>query len=447
MPETAHEQWGSRQGFILATIGSAVGIGNIWRFSYVAGENGGGAFLLIYLVCVLLVGAPIILAELALGRHGQGDAVSAFHKIAPGSRWAIGGWVGVAVGFLILSFYSVVAGWALKFFQGAVTGALWRHTETGFDDFFANFIANNAEPVAWQFATIAGTMAVVACGVRRGIEIANRVLMPVLALIVIALAVFGATLPGAMKGWSFLLMPSMDAFLRPDVYIAALGQAFFSLGVGMAVFITYGGYLPRNAPLIPSAAMIIIGDTLFAIVAGLAIFPAVFAFGVSPTAGPELAFITLPKIFLALPGGEFVGAIFFFLLVTAALTSMVSMLEVPVAFVIGRFAVRRRSAVFMVGMASFALGIPSALSFGVLAHVQLDGRGIFDMVDQLVSGYMLPSGGILISLFVGWRWGIRPALEEVGLGGTRLGIIWIWLIRIVSPALAILIILGAMGDL
>ena len=441
------EQWRSRQGFILAAIGSAVGIGNIWRFSYIAGENGGGAFLLIYLVCILLVGAPIIIAELALGRHGQGDAVSAFHKVAPGSRWSVAGWIGVVIGFLILSYYSVVAGWALKYFYGAVTGALWRQTESGFAVFFESFIAGSFEPIAWQFATIAAAMLVVAGGIRRGIEIANRTLMPLLALIVISLAIFGLTLPGAEKGWSFLLMPSMDAFLRPEVYVAALGQAFFSLGVGMAVFITYGGYLPRQVRLVPSAAAIIVGDTLFAIIAGLAIFPAVFAFGVSPTAGPELAFITLPSIFLAMPGGNFVGAVFFFLLVAAALTSMVSMLEVPVAFMVRRFALRRRVAVVVVGMTSLVLGIPSALSFGALGDVRINGRGIFDAIDQAVSGYMLPAGGILISLFVGWRWGRVPALTEAGLDGTRLGIIWLWLIRIVSPGLATLIILSATGVL
>jgi NSS family neurotransmitter:Na+ symporter len=264
---------------------------------------------------------------------------------------------------------------------------------------------------------------------------------------VISLAIFGLTLPGAEKGWSFLLMPSMDAFLRPEVYVAALGQAFFSLGVGMAVFITYGGYLPRQVRLVPSAAAIIVGDTLFAIIAGLAIFPAVFAFGVSPTAGPELAFITLPSIFLAMPGGNFVGAVFFFLLVAAALTSMVSMLEVPVAFMVRRFALRRRVAVVVVGMTSLVLGIPSALSFGALGDVRINGRGIFDAIDQAVSGYMLPAGGILISLFVGWRWGRVPALTEAGLDGTRLGIIWLWLIRIVSPGLATLIILSATGVL
>jgi NSS family neurotransmitter:Na+ symporter len=265
------EQWRSRQGFILATVGSAVGIGNIWRFSYIAGENGGGAFLLIYLVCILLVGAPIIVAELALGRNAQGDAVSAFDKVAPGSRWSIAGWIGVVVGFVILSYYSVVAGWALKYFLGAVSGTLWQRTDAGFGAYFEDFIANHAEPIAWQFATLAMTMLVVVGGIRRGIEIVNRILVPLLALIVVSLAVFGLSLPGAAKGWSFLLIPSVDAFLRPDVYVAALGQAFFSLGVGMAVYITYGGYLPRHIPLVSSAVAIIVADSLFAVIAGLGI--------------------------------------------------------------------------------------------------------------------------------------------------------------------------------
>jgi NSS family neurotransmitter:Na+ symporter len=251
----------------------------------------------------------------------------------------------------------------------------------------------------------------------------------------------------AVKGWSFLLIPSVDAFPRPDVYVAALGQALFLLGVGMAVYITYGGYLSRHIPLVPSAAAIIVADTLFAVIAGLAIFSAVFAFGVSPTAGPELAFITLPKIFLAIPNGNVLGAVFFFLLVAAAVTSMVSILEVAVAFIVRRFAMRRWLVVGLVGTTSLALGIPSALSFGYFGHVRLGGRGIFDALDQAVSGYMLPAGGILISIFVGWRWGTGAALKAAGLEGTRLGILWLWLIRVVSPALTILIILSSTGIL
>ncbi len=395
----------------------------------------------------MLVGAPIVVAELALGRRAQGDAVAAFETIAPRSGWSVAAWLGVAAGFVILSYYSVIAGWALKYLVGAVFGTLWVDAGRGFGGYFQAFIANPGEPIAWQLTMLTATMFIVAGGVQRGIEIANRILMPLLGCIVVALAAYSATLPNASQGWSFLLEPNFDALKRPQLYIAALGQAFFSLGIGMAVFITYGSYLPSSMSLRTSAAAIILGDTSFAIVAGLAIFPAVFSFGLDPTAGPELAFITLPQVFLAMPGGFVVGIIFFGLLVAAALTSMMSLLEVPVAFLINRFDMRRWIAVAIVGSTSFVLGIPSALSFGLLSGVRIGSHGILDAIDQAVSNYMLPVGGILVALFVGWRWGRVDALKEAEFSDSILGVIWIWLIRIVSPVLIAFILLSTTGFL
>jgi NSS family neurotransmitter:Na+ symporter len=441
------EQWASGRGFVLATIGAAVGLGNIWRFSYIAGENGGGAFLIVYLLSVLLVGAPIVIAELALGRHAAGDAVAGFEKAAPGSPWRHAGWVGVIGGFLILSYYSVIAGWALKYFAGSLTGALWRTAAEGYGGYFARFIANPAEPVAWQMAMLAATMFVVVGGVRRGIEAINRVLMPALALFVVGLAGFAATLPGAGGGWRFLFVPDWSALLRSDMYIAALGQAFFSLGIGMAVFVTYASYTSRDLRIPKSAAAVIAGDTLFAIVAGLAIFPVVFAFGMNPQAGPQLAFITLPQIFLQMPGGTVVGPLFFGLLVAAALTSMISLLEVSVAVLMHRTPLRRWGAVAAVGATVFALGIPSALSFGILSDVQISGRGIFDTVDQTVSNYMLPLGGILVCLFVGWRWRPDEACATADLNGPALRAIWLWSLRLVAPAMILFVLLDSTGAL
>ncbi|MEZ5739824.1 MAG: sodium-dependent transporter [Burkholderiaceae bacterium] len=441
------EQWGSHYGFVLATIGSAVGLGNIWRFSYVAGENGGGAFLIVYVVCVIVVGTPIVLAELALGRRAQGDAVSAFDTIAPGSAWGGVGWLAVISGFVILSYYSVIAGWALKYLTGALLGSLWTQAGTGFGAYFTGFISNPGEPIGWQLAMLGSAMFIVAGGVQKGIESVNRLLMPLLGGVIIGLAAYGATLPDAGAGWRFLLEPDFSALHDPTVYVAALGQAFFSLGIGMAVFITYGSYLPRSIPLKTSAIAIILGDSLFAIVAGLAIFPAVFSFGMDPAAGPELAFITLPQVFLAMPGGTVIGSIFFALLVCAALTSMISLLEVPVAFLVHRFAFRRWSAVSLVGGICFALGIPSALSFGLLSGIQIGSHGILDAIDQTVSNYLLPTGGILVALFVGWRWTRSEALAEAELDDSRLGVTWLWLLRAVSPALIALILLSNTGVL
>ena len=294
---------------------------------------------------------------------------------------------------------------------------------------------------------LAATMFIVAGGVQRGIEAVNRVLMPVLALFVVALAAYSATLPGAGAGWRFLFVPDWDLLLRSETLIAALGQAFFSLGVGMAVFITYASYMTRETRIPMSASAIIAGDTLFAIVAGLAIFPAVFAFGMNPEAGPQLAFITLPQIFLAMPGGAVVGPLFFALLVAAALTSMVSLLEVPVASVVHRTNFERWSATTVVGVAVFAVGIPSAMSFGLLSGVQISGRGLLDFMDQTVSNYVLPLAGILVCLYAGWRWRRADALLAADLTGKVAGVVWLWLLRVVAPAMILLILFDSTGAL
>ena len=445
-PLSPREQWRSGHGFVLATIGSAVGLGNIWRFSFVAGENGGGAFLAIYIVSVLLVGAPLVIAELALGRAARGDAVSAFDYVAPRSAWMAGGWFGVTAGVLILSYYAVIAGWAVKYFVGAVDGSLWRLAADAHGGFFADFIANDWEPVAWQTAVMALTMIVVAGGVQKGIEAVNRWLMPLLGLIVACLAVYAATFPGSAQGIRFLLAPDWSAFARPEVYVAALGQAFFSLGIGMAVFITYGSYLPRQQNIPVAVATIVAGDTLFAIVAGLAIFQAVFAFGLNPSAGPELAFITLPQIFLSMPWGSIFGIAFFFLLAAAALTSMVSLLEVPVAYLIGRQELSRPTAVVLAGIGTIALGVPSALGFGLLDHFTLAGKSILDATDFATSNLLLPAGGILIALLVGWRWGRANALAESDMGEGAAGRVWIFLLRFVVSGFILVILYRAFGN-
>lgn len=429
----SREQWGSRQGFVLATIGAAVGLGNIWRFSYVAGENGGAVFLFLYLVCILLVGLPLVIAELSLGRQAQGDAVAAFEFADDGAPWRRLGWISVAAAVLILSYYAVIAGWALKYFFGAALGNLWTTAEFGFGTFFAQFIADRTEPIGWQAAMIAAAMFTVAGGVKHGIERMNRWLMPVLVMIIIGLAVYALFLPNAGAGVRFLFAPDWSVLRTPAVYIAALGQAFFSLGIGMAIFVTYGSYMPRTFSLSFSAAIIAIGDSLFAIVAGLAIFPAVFAFGVDPTAGPELAFITLPQVFLDMPGGRVIGTVFFALLSMAAFTSMVALLEVPVSVAVHRLKLRRWTASAAVGAVVFAIGIPSAMSFGILADIQIGRYGILDAIDAGVSNFLLPISGLLVALFVGWRLKRSDALREADLAGSRLGVAWLWLLRILVP--------------
>jgi NSS family neurotransmitter:Na+ symporter len=441
------EQWASRYGFILASIGGAVGIGNIWRFSYIAGENGGAVFLFIYLACVLLIGIPLMIAELAIGRHAQGDAITAFETTGKSGRWSLVGWLGVIAAALLLSYYAVIAGWALKYFAGAATGALWRAVGADYGGYFRQFISDRGEPLAWQAATLALAMFIVAGGIRQGIERVNRILIPCLAIIIIVLAGYALSLPGSSAGVAFLFTPDWAALRQPGVYAAALGQTFFSLGVGMAFFVTYGSYMPRTFSLPVSAAIIATGDTLFALIAGLAIFPAVFALGGNPAAGPELAFITLPQIFLGMPAGYLIGAVFFLLLSTAAITSMVALLEIPVAALTHRLGLRRRPATAGMGTFVFIIGLPSALSYGVLAGVRFGSLGILDAIDHGVSNFLLPTIGIGTAFCVGWRLERSLALTEADFGDSGMGRAWLWLVRVLVPAAILGILLQSAGAL
>lgn len=441
------EQWTSRSGFMLAAIGGAVGLGNIWRFSYVAGENGGAAFLFVYLACVALIVIPLVVAELTLGRRSPGDAIAAFGTTPRARGWRLVGWAGVIAAALILSFYAVIAGWALKYFIGAATGVLWGAAGIDYGGYFRQFISNRGEPLAWQAATLALAMFVVTGGIRRGIERINRMLIPILALIVVALAGYALTLEGSAAGVAFILSPDWSALRQPGMYAAALGQAFFSIGVGMAFFITYGRYVPATFSLPASAAIIAVGDTLFALIVGLAIFSAVFALGADPAAGPELAFITLPQVFLQMPAGRLVGAVFFFLLSTAAITSMVALLEIPVAALAHRVKMHRRTATAIMGAFIFLIGIPSAMSYGVLGHVHVGSSGILDVVDHAASNYLLPVSGIGTALYVGWRLERKLVLADTGFGGTAMGRIWLWLIRVLVPTAILGILLQSAGTL
>lgn len=438
------ETWSSRSGFVLATIGAAVGLGNIWRFSYVAGENGGATFLIVYLLFCLLLGAPLLVAEVALGRRGETDAIAAFGAARPGTRWRAAGGLCVAAAFLVMTFYAVIAGWVLKYLAGALSGALWRAAADDPGGYFRAFIADAAEPVLWQAVMICATAVVVAGGVRGGIERLNRVLMPALAALLVGLAGFALTLDKGGPGIAFLLAPDWSQLAGKEIYLAAMGQAFFSLGIGMAIFITYGSYLPRAHGMPALVGATVLGDILMALLAGLAIFPTVFAFGLDPAAGPELVFIALPQIFLAMPGGRLVGTLFFALLAAAALTSMVSLFEVKVAYAMRRLALSRTNATALVGGGIFLFGLPSALGFGLLSDVTWHGRGILDTVDHIVSHYALPAGGILLSLFVGWRWARTEALAESDLGTGRIGRAWLWILRVVAPLLMLSVPLRAL---
>lgn len=440
------EQWGSQTGFILATIGSAAGVGNVWRFSYVAGENGGGVFLLLYIVSIALIGLPIIIAETAIGRALRHDHAPATQRLRQLRHWQAFRLVSVVAALAILSFYAVIAGWALRYFVGAVDGSLLRIAAAGHGEFFGTFIAAPVEPVIWHGLMMLATTLIVLRGVQKGIETANRILMPVLFAAVALLAIYGMTQTGSGDGLAFLFMPDWARLGEPEVYLAAMGQAFFSLGVGMAVFVTYGSYMPTRQRIPTAALAIIAGDTLVAMLAGIAIFTTVFAYGINPAAGPELAFITLPKIFVALPGGRLFAVLFFGLLVAGALTSMISLLEVSVAWFVQRTHWHRRRAAPILGILIFVLGVPSALGYGTLASIQWNGRGILDSIDFAASNVLLPFGGLMLLALVGWRWGRQPALIAANLDRSAWAPAWFALVRWITPLLVLIILLREFVD-
>lgn len=445
MLNTERDRWGSGSGFLLATLGSAVGLGNVWRFSYVAGENGGGAFLLVYLVMVCLVGMPLLLGELAIGRRTQRESAAAIERLAPASRWRRLGLLGVIIASLILAYYAVIAGWVMKYLALHLLGTPQELAEIGFDVAFSRFIADPVEPIAWQLATMGLTIIIVACGVRRGIEAVASLLMPALGLLLLALAVHSATLSGFRQGAAFLFNPDWAVLARPQVYLAALGQAFFSMGLAMGVMVTYGSYLAPTSRLPGAVVSIALGDTLFAVTAGLIIFPAVFSFGLDPAQGPALAFVVLPEVFSRMIGGAWIGVAFFVLLTIAALTSAVSLLEVPVAFAMQRFGGSRPLTSLGLGSLIFILGIPASLGFGPWGGLTTTaGRGILDLMDFITADILLPLNGLLIALFLGWRWNRRDALVACDLNQSHLGRLWHFSLRYIVPLLVAVVLARTM---
>ncbi len=438
-PEGGRETWGSRMAFVLAAAGSAIGLGNIWRFPYLTGQNGGAAFVLIYLAIVVLIGLPVMMAEVGLGRFTRRNPVGAFDRVAPNSAWRNVGMLGVITGFAILSYYSVVAGWTIGYTLKAVTGAFSALTDPGqTEKLFEQFVGD-----AWTVLTLHAmfmvlTVAVVIGGVRRGIERWTLVLMPILLLMLIFLVVRSLTLEGAGKGIAFYLRPDFSK-VTAATFLAALGQAFFSLSLGMGAMITYGSYLSQREDVVVATASVSLFDTLAAFLAGLAIFPALFTVaGVEPTTGAGLAFVVLPAIFHRIPLGGLFGTVFFSLLAVAALTSAISLLEVCVAYLTDEKRWTRKKACCLVGGVSFVLGIPAALSTGastLLSHLPLLQMSVLDLMDTMFGDFALTVGGLFLCIFVGWRWPLEEALAGA-MEGTFypcLGKPWIVVIRYLCP--------------
>lgn len=436
--------WASRMGFILAASGSAIGLGNVWKFPYITGQNGGGAFVLVYLACIAVVGLPIMLAEFTLGRRTNLNPVGAFQAIRPDSPWVSTGFMGVLAGFLILSFYAVVGGWTLAYTVKSFSHAVDHFaTPQEAGQFFGAFIANPVEVLIYHALFMGLCIAIVIRGVESGIERACDILMPTLVLMLFGLMLRALTLPGAMEGVKFYLYPDFSK-ISPGVILIAMGQAFFSLSLGMGAMLTYGSYLSEKENLTSATVYVVLFDTLIALLMGMVIFPAVFAMGLEPTEGPSLVFSVLPAVFSGMPFGTVVSIIFFILLAIAALTSGISLLEVVVAYFIDQRGWPRKKAVLIMGSVIYVLGVPSALSFGLLADVKLAGMNFFDHIDNIASNYLLPLGGMLTAIFVGWVWGPKAALEEIEKHETRFhwGAAWTFLLRYVSPVLVAIIFLA-----
>jgi len=425
------EQWGSRFGFIMAAAGSAIGLGNIWRFPYITGKYGGAAFVAVYLAIVFSLGISIMLAEMVIGRNSGLNAVGAFRKLK-GGAWPIVGWMGVIAGFIILSFYGVIAGWTIAYMLKSFTGLMEAGAAGKAGDVFGAFVTNTPQVVAYQIIFMLITIWIVFKGVGEGIERYCKVMMPALFVILVILIIRGVTLPGAGKGLEFYLKPDFSK-LTGEAIFAALGQVFFSLSLGMGCMLTYGSYLNKKE-ILPSAAITVASmDTGAAFLAGCAIFPSVFAFGIEPSAGPGLTFITLPNVFAKMPGGMIFSFLFFLLLFFAALTSSVSLLEVCVAYFKDEMGWTRAKASWILGLVITALGVPSAIS--LKGNLKIAGKDFLDAMDFISSNVLLPLGGIFIALFVGWVW-LENAKKEASNEGKApfaWETYWVWVCRVVAP--------------
>lgn len=438
--------WGSRVGFILAAAGSAIGLGNIWRFPYITGKNGGALFVLIYIGAVLILGLPVMMAEFALGRATAKNPVGAFQAIRPGSKWLYTGYLGVVTGVMILSFYSVVAGWTLGYFYKSLSGQFRRIGKGEASAIFSRFIASPWLQVLLLAIFMFLTVAIVVKGVAAGLEKYSKILMPALFLIMILLMVRSLTLPGAEKGLLFYLKPDF-AKINGRVFLEAMGQAFFSLSLGMGTMLTYGSYLGKKENLVSSAAWVAALDTTVAILAGFIIFPALFSQNMAPDQGPGLVFTILPVIFAHMPGGMWFGALFFVLLAVAALTSTISILEVPVAFLIDEKKWPRRKASWLMAALAFAFGVPSALAgggikfFSRLPVLHID---FLSLWDKIWGNVALSVGAFFIAVFVAHVWKTANALAEITAGGVkfRLAKFWVLAIKYVCPLLILAVLIS-----
>ena len=453
--ESIHGQWSSRLAFILAATGSAVGLGNIWKFPYIAGENGGGAFVLVYLLCIAVIGIPIMMAEVLVGRRGRQSPINTMRTLAAeegASRfWKLLGWAGVLAGFLILSYYSVIAGWAMSYVFRTGSGLFTGLTADGVQSIFNNLISDPERLLAWHTLFMVMTMIIVARGVRSGLEKAVKLLMPILFVILFVLVGYAWNSGAFDEGVKFLFQPDFGALTANGVLIA-MGHAFFTLSLGMGAIMVYGSYLPGDASIAKTSIAVSLMDTMVALLAGLAIFPIVFANGLEPGAGPGLIFQTLPIAFGHMQYGAFFGMLFFILLVFAAWSSSISLIEPAVAWLVENKGMTRVYASIVAGFATWFTGLLTVLSFNLWSEVKLlsmievfEDYTVFDLLDYLTANIMLPLGGLLIAIFAAWKMSRASSVDELGMGDRFFYRLWRFLVRYITPVAVIIVFLNAVS--
>ncbi len=443
--------WTGSTAFVLVAAGSAIGLGNIWKFPFITGMNGGGAFVLVYLLCIAIIGLPILAAEMLIGRKGGRGPVTTFATLASkergGKAWSVFGWMAVITAFILLSYYSVVGGWTIAYAVKTVSGAFSADVVEEIPGMFDAFVTNSTQVVLYHLLFMTVTIVVVIGGVQGGIERAAKILMPALGVLLLILLGRSLVSDGAGKALTFMFYPDFSK-LTPAGILEAMGHAFFTLSLGMGAILVYGSYLKKEESILKAAVAVGVLDTVIALAAGVMIFGIVFSFDLEPAAGPSLIFKTMPVLFAQMAGGTFFALLFFLLLAFAALTSAISILEVVVAYVVDHEIMNRKLATLVFGGIIFLIGILSALSFGELEGVKLIGeRGIFDSLDYLVSNWSLPLGGLGVTLFAGWALETKVVKDELADDpwSKPLFTAWYALIRYVAPAAVVIVILSSVG--
>ena len=442
-----HGQWSGRMAFILAATGSAVGLGNIWKFPYITGEHGGGAFVMVYLLCIAAIGIPIMMAEVLLGRRGRQSPINTMATLSAEEGrapvWKYLGWLGVAAGFLILSYYSVIAGWALSYVFRTASGIFTGADAEAVNNVFTELVSDPERLLAWHTLFMIATMVVVARGVQNGLEKAVRYLMPALFLLLAVLMIYSMTNGHFMEGVEFLFRPDFSK-IDANAILIAMGHAFFTLSLGMGAIMVYGSYLPKDTSIAKTSIIIAAADTLVALMAGMVIFPIVFAHGLEPGAGPGLIFKTLPLAFGQMDAGILVGVLFFILLTFAAWSSSISLIEPAVAWLVENRGHTRVYASTVMGFATWAVGLGTVFSFNIASDIKLFDKTFFDLLDYLTANIMLPLGGLFIALFAGWLMAKQSTEDE--LNSSKRGYnIWRFLVRYITPIAVMMVFLNVIG--